>query len=322
MPVWNRIQDQRAGLLYNLSESLALIEWRHPGLLQPVTDGVMIISSDYSGQHQGATHEAHSFLVTTDQALDEWRLVRRQFRSRWLADGRRMSFKQLREPVRWRALIPFLNTTGAIRGNLITFLVDRRIPSFIEGGPEALAEVFPDCFPPETPRGTMEKMFRLSNFLAILTAGLRREDQRSFWISDHDESLATFQRREQFARLSTYLTFGLTHWHKAADLEFATTESPHAPDWAEDLASIPDLIAGACCNISGLLPSYCGTELWTRLVPSSAERDPRARAIANWMATTRGPLRQVLLRLELGEDGDTHASAQFFAGAMPCRPLG
>src|ERR1700722_14685305 len=140
MPVWNRIQDQGSGFLYNLSDSLALLDWRYPGLLEPVTDGLMVIASDYSGQHKDASHEAYSFLVTTHHALDQWLPVLETFRTRWLPDRRRLSFKQLREPVRWRALGPFLNAAGGIRGNVLTVLVDRRIGSFIEGGATALAE--------------------------------------------------------------------------------------------------------------------------------------------------------------------------------------
>lgn len=317
MTTWKRIEDQGAGFLYHLSESLALVDWRYPAVLEPVTDGSMVIVSDYSGQHKLASHEAYSFLVTTNHAIDAWLPVRQEFRNRWLADGRRMSYKQLREPVRWRALIPFLNAASAIRGNVITFLVDRRIGSFVDGGADALAEIFPDCFSPNTRSGTMEKMLRLSCFVAMLTAGLRKEDQNSLWISDHDETLETFDRREQLARLCSYLTFALTHWRKPAVMEFATTESPHLPSWGEDAASIPDLIAGACCQLHSVLPAYCGRETWIRIVSSSAVEDRRARVVGNWMATTHDRLQHVLLRLELGDDGAPHASAQCFAGALP-----
>ena len=126
----------------------------------------------------------------------------------------------------------------------------------------------------------------------MLTAGLQQENQRSWWISDHDETLDTFDRREQLGRFTCYLTLGLTHWHKPADMEFGTTESPNLPPAVEDVASIPDLIAGACCQLSAVLPTYCGTELWRRVVPSGAVKDRRARVVGNWMATTRGRLRQ------------------------------
>lgn len=315
MPAWKRIQDPEAGYIHELSDSLALLDWRYPGLLQPVSDGIMVVASDYSGQHQGATHEAYSFLVTTDHALVEWEPIWRAFRNRWLPDGRRISFKRLGERVRWRALLPFLDVAGMIRGNVITILIDRRIQHFMEGGTAVLANVFPDCFSPDTPSGTIEKMFRLASFLAMLTAGFRREDQRSLWVSDHDETLETFGRREQFARLSTYLTFGVTGWRHAADSDFCTTEHSHAPAWAEDLSAIPDLFAGACCQFANLIPAFCGTELWMRVFPSTSVADPRARTIGNWLSVMRNCLRHVFLRLELDQTGVPRTSAQFFAGA-------
>ena len=280
----------------------------------------MVIASDYSGQHKGASHEAYSFLVTTRQALEDWLPVCERFRSQWLPDGRRISFKQLREPVRRRSLPFFLDAAAAIRGNVITFLVDTRIKSFVDGGPSTILEAFPDCFPVGTKPGTMEKMLRLASFLAILTAGLRQEHQRSLWISDHDETLDTFNKREGFARLGHYLTFAFSRWTKPADLEFGTTESPYAPVWAEGACAIPDLVAGACCHLSRILPVSYGREHWISVVRSSGVQDQRAAIVGNWMAKGNGPLRQILLRLELDENKTTRSSAQFFASAVPSAP--
>lgn len=314
MPTWKRIQEADVGYPYSLSESLALVDWRHPTALVPVTDDVMVIVSDYSGQHKRASHEAYSFLITTFRNLEEWQRTRKKFRNQWLPDGRRISYKQLSERVRRRALIPFLNTASTICGNVITILVDRRIKSFMKGGANAIAKAFPDCFSPKTKAGTTEKMFRLSCFISMLTAGLRRENQRSLWISDDDETLHTYDRREQIARLNSYLTFGMTQWRQPADMEFGTTAMPYVPTWAEDAASIPDLIAGASCQLSRILPTYCGSETWTRIIPSNSVEDARARVIGNWMATAQNQLHQILLRLELDNDGEPHTSAQYFAG--------
>lgn len=311
MPVWRRLQDEGAGFLWSLSESLAIVEWRNPSMLHSVSDGMMVVASDYSGQHKGASHEAYTFIVTTDRALENWLPLLLEFRRRWLPDGRRLSFKALREPMRWHALGPFLEIASAIRGNLIAFLVDHRVESFMAGGASALADVFPDCFVTERP-GTIEKMFRLASFLGMVTAGFRREQQRSLWISDHDETLATFERREQFGNLASYLTFGCARWLNPADMYFGTTESTLAPRWAEDLSSVCDLCAGAYCALSRLLPTNCGRERWVRRMPSSAAHDRRARAIGDWLATSRGNLRHVLLRLDIDSEGHPHASAQFF----------
>jgi len=205
---------------------------------------------------------------------------------------------------------------NVIRGNVITVLLDRRIVSFVVEGALPLAEAFPDCFAPGVKTGTAEKVFRLSCFLSMLTAGLREEKQRSMWVSDHDEALDSYDRRERFARLTHNLTIAFTGWQEPAMLEFTTTESPFAPSSAEDVASIPDLIAGACCKLSSFLPTYRTTETWKTTVSLNPTVDRRASVIGNWMAATAGaPLRKVLLRLEMGGDGLPHASAQAFAGA-------
>lgn len=274
----------------------------------------MIVASDYSGQHRQASHEAYSFLVTSDQSLNEWLPSLGTFRDRWLPDGRRISFKKLNEPLRWRSLPAFLETVSKLDGNLITILVDRRVGSFMQGGPEAAIEVFPDCFSVHAKRGTVEKMLRLASFVALILSGLRREDQVSNWISDHDEALDSHEKREQFARLATYLTFGLTGWRQAADNWFGTTESPMAPYWSEDIAAVADLAAGAYCEMSRHLPAFFGNESWQVRMAASNVENTRARAICSWLATNRSVLKHVLLRLEQDSNGNARASAQAFVG--------
>jgi hypothetical protein len=316
MSVWRPLTDTRSGYLFSLSDSLGIVEAKYPDLLVPVTDGTMIVASDYSGQHKEASHEAYSFLVMADQALKEWLPSLAAFRERWLPDNRRISFKKLNEPVRWRALPAFLETVGKLSGNLITILIDRRVGSFMPGGPEAAIEAFPDCFPARANRGTVEKMLRLASFVALIVAGLRREDQVSNWISDHDEALDSFDKREQFARLATYLTFGLTGWRQAANHLFDTTESPTAPYWSEDVAAVADLAAGAYCQMSGHLPAFLGVETSQVGMASTNVENQRARAIGDWLATGRSALKHVLVQLEQNGNGDVRASAQAFVGCF------
>jgi hypothetical protein len=312
MSIWRPIKEEQAGYLFSLSDSIAIVEKKHPDLLTSVATGEMIVASDYSGQHKEATHEAYSFLVTSDQALDQWLPLLAEFRERWLPDGRRISFKKLNEPMRWRALPAFLNLVSSLSGNLITILVDRRVQSFMNGGPQMAVEAFPDCFPSDANRGTVEKTLRLASFVALILSGLRREDQVSSWISDHDEALDSHDKREQFARLATYLTFGLTGWRRPADHMFGTTESPIAPYWCEDVAAIADLAAGAYCKMSANLPAFFGQESWVVGMASSSVENERARAIGNWLAASHGALKHVLLRLEDDGRGSVRASAQAF----------
>lgn len=291
---------------------MQIIEAKDSRLLWPVDHGRQVIVSDYSGQHRQATHEVYSFLVTTDYELEGWLPLREEFRASWLPDGRRISFKQLREPLRKRAYPRFLELAGRLKANLITIMIDNQVGSFVEGGPRALAEALDDCFAPGMPDAGIEKVYRLALFVALLQSGLRQERQPSLWISDHDETLDSFDRRERFARLATYLTFGLTRWRNAADQNFMTTEAKNLPAWVEDLATIPDIAAGACAQLSAILPEFVGQRTWTVSMPHDVDRDWRARIFGEWLSAPQGVLRHVLLRLAPDDHGVIRASAQKF----------
>lgn len=302
----------QSGYIFSLSESLRIAELQYPETLTPLEIGKMIVASDYSGQHKGVTHEAYSFIVTTMPSIDIWLPVLTKFRKEWLTDGRRMSFKNLKEPIRWKALTAYLECIGKLRGNLITILVDKRVGSFMHGGQEAIVKAFPDCFDSHVNMGTVEKMFRLANFIALILAGFRHENQTSLWISDHDEALDSHEKRENFARLATYVTFGVTGWHNAKESFFVTTELPHAPEWSEDLASIADLVAGAYCQQSGNLPAFFGIDNWKISYGPNSIKEQRANSILSWLATSKLALRHALLRLELDSQGNIRSSAQAF----------
>ena len=255
---WRPLASHSGGYKSLLNNALQIVDKRDENFLWPVDTGTQLLVSDYSGQHRQATHEVYSFLITTMDTLNKWLPLREQFRTRWLPDGRRLSFKQLRESVRRRAFPHLLELAGCLPANLITFMIDNRVGSFVQGGPLALASALDDCFTPDMSEGSVEKIYRLALFIALLQAGLRKEKQPSLWISDHDETLDSFDRRERFGRLATYLIFGLTGWTHPADQIFTTTAAEKLPLWAEDVAAIPDIAAGACAQLGGALPLFMG----------------------------------------------------------------
>jgi hypothetical protein len=318
MRTWRPLASHSGGYESLLSSALQIVDERDETCLWPVDVGTQLLVSDYSGQHRQATHEVYSFLIITLVALQAWLPLREKFRAQWLPDGRRLSFKQLREPVRRRAFPHFLELAGRLPANLITIMVDNRVGSFVQGGPSALAEALDDCFTPDMSEGSVEKIYRLALFVALLQAGLRKEDQPSLWISDHDETLDSFDRRERFSRLATYLTYGLTGRTHSAEQNFTTTEAENMPLWAEDVAAIPDIAAGACAQLSGVLPLFMGDKTWTVPITYGASLDWRARIFGDWLSAPHGVLRHVLLRLAPNANGEIQASAQRFLR----RPLG
>lgn len=309
---WRDRVSPEMGFAHLLSSTLHIVEQQNRDLLWPVRDGPQFLVSDYSGQHRQATHEVYSFLVTTKHVLDGWLPQLEEFRREFLPDGRRLSFKQLREPVRRRAYPNFLEVVGRLPANLVTIMVDNRVGSFAPGGPAETASIFDDCFSVTASAASIEKTFRLAFFVALLGSGLRDEDQASLWISDHDETLDTFDKREGLGRLASYLSFGFTGWRNPAQQNFLTTEAKNCPRWVEDLAAIPDIAAGACAQLSNTLPLFEGRKTWTIRLRSHVEPDWRAKVFADWLSAPHGVLRHVLLRLAPDEAGEVRASAQKF----------
>jgi hypothetical protein len=319
MTVWRPITAKEVGYGYVISEAIAIAEAANPGLLWPVDKGLQIVASDYSGQHRQATHQAYSFLITTDQALADWLPLWAAFRSERLPDGRRLSFKQLREPVRRRAYPHFLDLVGRMRANLITFMVDNRVGDLC-GDPIELAAIWDDCFVPGATAASIEKAYRLALFVCLVQAGLRREDQASRWISDQDEVLDSFDKRERFAGVARYLAFGMTGWRAAAVQECMTTGVANSPAWLEDMAAIPDIAAGACAQLSGALPLFRNQRNWVVPIPYGDAVDGRARLFGDWLSTSHGVLRHVLVRLAPDDTGVVRASAQQFVRRSEWNP--
>jgi hypothetical protein len=312
LTVWRATIPSESGYAYTLSSAIQIVDERRADLLWPVGEGLQVIASDYSGQHRQATHQVYSFLVTTWDTLQDWLPLRAEFRAKFLSDGRSLSFKQLREPVRRRAYPHFLELVGRLPANLITVMIDNRVGSFAEGGPAEIAEIFDDCFIAGASPTTIEKIYRLALLIALLQSGLRNEQQPSLWISDHDETLDTFDKRENFGRLASYLSFGLTGWRNPADQNFLTTGAKNTPNWVEDLAAIPDIAAGACAQLANTLPLFMGQKIWTVPIRFETESDWRAKIFGDWLSTPHGLLRHVLLRLAPDGTGEVRASAQKF----------
>lgn len=312
MSVWRAFDVADAGYVNAFSEAIAVTEAKLGDLFWPVDRDLQIIASDYSGQHRHATHEVYSFLITTRPALEAWLPLRQEFRAQWLRDGRRLSFKQLREPVRRRAYPHFLDLAGALPANLLTVMIDNRVGSLIAGGPQALADALDDCFIPGASGGSIEKIYRLAMLMSMVQAGLRNPQQPAMWISDHDETLDSHHKRERFARLATYLAVGLTSSASTGELHFMTTLSPYLPAWGEDLAAIPDIAAGACAKLSGVLPLFMGRPTWTVGIAHGDALDWRAKIFADWLSAPHGLLRHVLLQLAPDANGQIRASAQRF----------
>lgn len=70
MTVWRHTNVPEAGYADVLSGAIERVQRANPDTFWPVSDGLQLVASDYSGQHRGASHEIYAFLVTPDVALE------------------------------------------------------------------------------------------------------------------------------------------------------------------------------------------------------------------------------------------------------------
>jgi hypothetical protein len=296
--MWSPLIDDRFGLMKAFSDSIMKAARSDPYLLPNLhTAGSVVTTSDYSGQHKASRFEAYAFLFFNPAGWPEWEMRREEIRRRHRAGGRRISFKKLGDALKQRMLPDFLAAANALPGLCVCVMIDKAISSLfrLEGRLDFSA---PELTPyAHYDKGIFEKLLRVVHLVSFFLAGLTREGQDVFWFTDQDDIAANDGGVVELTKiwaniLSHYLQHALRH------LRCGTTKCDNGSLEIEDLAAIPDLVAGsladACNNYraEGILPR---SEL---LVPPPEGVSLKARRIIGWLAEDCWPLRRLVYCLE------------------------
>jgi hypothetical protein len=211
----------------------------------PALNGTTLyVTSDYSGYDNESRYFVISVLVADLDNSACWENFRRDVRNRYMADGRRMSFKKLNDANRLKALVPFLEASDEIEGICLNIGIRKEIKNlYID------EKVFEYVQNKETLKGrwsdkSLENMFRIVHFVGLVIAGLAKPDQNIYWISDEDEIMANPTRSSDVAMLISAFT-SLYVEHSLGELGVGTTKLDEGDRLEEDFAAVPDLAAGA-----------------------------------------------------------------------------
>ncbi len=299
---WRPLDDQKFGLMNTFSENLKQIETDYPNLFPDLRNGQTIfIGSDFSGQHKLARYETLSFLFADIEDCSQWENLRQQLRKNYLADGRRMSYKNLRDSKKRNILIHFLNAADNIPGLLVTILIDKKIGSLFT------FENHLDTSSPEFmqfkhwKRNTFEKLLRVIHFVSCFLNGLSRENQDVLWFIDEDEIVANENRLKEFVKIfgqicSNYLKHGL------GNLRIGTTKSDTGRRDIEDLVSVTDFAAGALCQVlsdylkNGIIP---GSQI---LTPLMHPLPSKTKEIMLWLSDSSRRLKKIVYEIKHKEN--------------------
>ncbi len=265
--IWKPIFKKSLGPLSAINERMYWLNNMMPSDLPNLhASPTLFIASDYSGEHASADYQTISIVITDANAFYDWNRQRLKVRQQYLSDGRRMSFKQLRDQRRWRSLIPFLLAANELRGLSATIAIHSSIDTLFAGtNPLDLNNPSFAKYSHWNKR-SLEKLFRVIHFISIFLAGMSRTGQNVLWLTD-DDSIAPnvgglTELTELFSYVaSEYLDYNLGH------LRVGIPSISDTPDrLLEDLIAIPDLIAGAVSEI--LILQGSDKELIINIPPS------------------------------------------------------
>jgi len=264
---------------------------------------MIFIASDYGGAHKTSDYEVISVLYVDAEASGEWESRRQVVRALCMADGRRMSFKNLGDRQRQKALLTFLGASEALSGVCVS-LVIRKSLKWLHGDRaflDHIRKVVPlrakwrDC--------QLERMLCITHLVGFLTGGLSRPGQSFYWISDQDDTFANRQKSADSAQVVSRFT---SHYvrHQLGEMGVGTTALDEGDRFEEDLAAISDLMAGAIAELATEFGKACGGCIPSNFtIPFARKLRPKVELLVDWIYDNTGSFKKVVVLFEKQRDG-------------------
>jgi hypothetical protein len=276
--------DEDAGFVKDVSYILAVEALKDPSLVPDLSrDKTLFLFSDYSRVR--GHYRTYSFLVLGQSGTDFFNTARKVLRKDFGLGNRRMSFKGLNDGVKLRALPAFLSLAGTLDGFILTFATSSSIRYMFA---EQFLDVWPDLAALKKP--VLEDMLRVAHFgvQAILIAYCSK--QNIVWVTDEDSIVANEAHQQYFGRIAQSLIVKMMPNEEIGSVAFGLTGVDDGSLEIEDLVAIPDLVAGALCEVLDTLSEH-GQHVTPRIVLKKPGVSKKTDLICEWMGKTRCPLK-------------------------------
>lgn len=288
MANWPALIEKNLGLTASLGQAVASAKSCEPDIRGPS----LVVTSDYGGSHRGSGYDVYSVLVGDLVLCSGWRTAWGSVRPQLLADNRRMSYKGLNDGQRRRALGPFLAAANRIPGICASLAVSKGAGTLFEPRSGAINPELSECL--SWDKALFERTLRIVHIVSFIVAGVSNAGQDVLWFTDEDEIAETPDRLGLLTKLwgnvmSNYAVHGFGH------LRCGTTGCDSGSNEIEDLAAIPDLVAGA---LADLLTPIAG-QLKTGIVtPLPLRAKAKASAIGQWLLQENHMLKRIILVID------------------------
>ena len=294
--MWRSVDIPGIGLLSKINETICKAQSQDRVRFSDfvATDRLLIVS-DYAGDHQSSQFETYSFLILGHAAWTQWEARRRSIRQLLDLPRRRLSYSRLRDRQRQRVLPLLLHAAGSIQGLSFTLAIAKACGNLFVASDQASAAANEKRFGVWKPR-VWERAQRITTFVGFLVAGLSAPNQDVFWVSDEDEIASNQERLEKLTEMLATISSNLLP-HNLGNLRCGTTAIDDGTLQLEDLAAIPDLVAGSAAALSSGYAAQ-GVRLGPVIAPAPASLGWRAHAVMDWMSDPRLPLTRLVLIIE------------------------
>jgi hypothetical protein len=260
-----------------------------------------LVASDYSGAHRNSDYLVYAFLVADADASRGWPPIRTAVRAEYLPDGRRMSFKQLNDAQRQRALVPFLDAANSLSGVCAAVVIHKDLERMSTG--RNSLEVWRSLhgiMGNWSPRA-FEAMARVVHFYCLFIAGFSKPFQHVTWITDQDEIVANDDRLTDVMHLASKMV-GLYVNHPLGEFAMNSTEIDSGDRAFEDFVAIPDLVAGTFAELVTLWSREPGWRNGGDLYLAADRLTTKANVISAWFCSASSNLKRSVILIDRYDD--------------------
>jgi hypothetical protein len=260
----------------------------------------LLFGSDYSGDHSGSRFRVYGFVVADADSSPEWSDKCREVRRKFLTGGRRMSFKNLNDGQRRRALIPFLEAAEYLDGHVVAVVVTKELRRLSTSANTLQQWAHLHGLQARWDPKSFEQMARVAHFFALFLAAWSSPGMHVSWVTDDDSIVANAMRLEDAHQLAARLS-SLYVQHPLGEFMMNTVGVDADDRSFEDFVAIPDLAAGMLAEVMSDSETVPNVRKWG--VPTGKAPSTKSDTIADWFWHRAGPLKKTCLLIDRADEG-------------------
>lgn len=208
------------------------------------------VFSDYGGEHKEAQYLTYSVLVCSWDFRDLFSDKIKEIRQQYQMGKKEISYKDLRMGQMQRALPDYLLTlSNFLPGFLLNLVVHKNASEVFKSSAKETNNLMEAAFKSIGVEGRKpkvnEKLMRVTELVAFLTALLGKDGQKVFWMTDHDEISPTNAKHQETLKIFNALLNAFCRNNQVFSLVGGALPFDERHVGTLDLLSATDLCAGA-----------------------------------------------------------------------------